>query len=581
MRSAEWITALAVDTFATPETLSDEQRLIAKTAAEFVEGEVGPALRQLEAKDWGAARRLMRRCGDLGLLGVDVAERWGGVDADTLSSMLVSEHLGRIPAFGATAGGHTNLCITPIQMFGTDEQKARYLPALVRGDMLGAYALSESGAGSDALNARTVAVSLGDEGYSLTGEKLWITNGGFADIFVVFAKVGGEQFTAFLVERAFGGVQSGHEEQKMGLDGSSTTPVVLSGVPVPCSNVLGEVGKGHRVAFTILNFGRFKLGAMCAGSCKQALTEAVRYAAVRRQFSRPIADFGAIRHKLGEMIARTYALEAVLCRIAGLVDSRPAVGAGDRGIGHGTTEDIAIEASIAKVLGSEVLDFVVDENVQIHGGNGFVRDYAAERRYRDARVNRIFEGTNEINRLLLAGRVLKRAAARELPLLDEALKLRSDLLGPMTMAPQAGDVLDEQQDAVAAFRRAGILVAALAMDRYGRSVEDEQEVLLWTADILIDTYAADSAVHRARQAHVIGHPLSSLHRDAAAVFVAGGALRVECAAREALASMFEGDQRRTHLAALRRALKVSPTNTVIPRRALADFGTSNGRYPFE
>jgi alkylation response protein AidB-like acyl-CoA dehydrogenase len=580
MKSAEWITAVADDSFVTPETLTDEQRLIAKTAAEFVEGEVAPALPRLEAKDWGVARRLVHRAGELGLLGVTVPERWGGVDADTVSSLIVSEQLGRIPSFGATTGAQANLCIAPVLMFGTDEQRARYLSPLVRGELIGAYALSESGAGSDALSARTLATSLGDGGYSVTGEKLWITNGGFADLFVVFAKVDGAQFTAFLVEREFGGVANGSEEHKMGLHGSSTTPLVLSDVRVPCGNILGEVGKGHRVAFTILNFGRFKLGAMCAGSCKQALTEAARYAVSRRQFDRPIASFGAVRHKLGEMIARTYALEAVLYRTAGLIDSR--AGATDDSIPiRGTIEAIAIEASIAKVLGSETLDYVVDENVQIHGGNGFVRDYPAERRYRDARVNRIFEGTNEINRLLLAGRVLKRAAARELPLLDEAVKLRTDLMGTMSTAPTAAAVLGDEQDAMAAFRRVGIMIAALALERYGRAVEDEQEVLLWIADILIETFAADSSIRRARQAHAIGHPLAALHADAAAVYVAGAALRVECAAREALASMSDGDQRRTNLAALRRALKVNPTNTVARRRTLADCATAAGRYPFE
>ena len=578
MRSGEWITGVTDDSFVTPETLTDEQRLIAKTAAAFVESEVTPALPQLEAKEWDVARRLVQRGGELGLLGVAVPERWGGVDGNTVSSILVSEQLGRIPSFGATAGAQSNLCIAPVLMFGTDHQKAQYLPALVSGELIGAYALSEAGAGSDALSVRTIATPVAPDGYSLTGEKLWITNGGFADLFVVFAKVDGTQFTAFLVERAFGGVSSGKEEHKMGLDGSSTTPLVLNDVRVTASSVLGEVGKGHRVAFTILNFGRFKLGAMCAGSCKQALTEAVRYAAHRRQFNRPIAAFGAVRHKLGEMIARTYALEAVLYRTAGLVDSGAIAQGADSG--RGTTEDIAIEASIAKVLGSETLDFVVDENVQIHGGNGFVRDYAAERRYRDARVNRIFEGTNEINRLLLAGRVLKRAATRELPLLDEALKLRTELMGPMPLTSAGIGSFDDEQEAVAGFRRVAIIVAALAMERFGPSVEEEQEVLLWLADILIDTFAADSAMRRAQRAHAIAHPSALLHADAAAVFVAGAALRIECAAREALASMFDGDQRRTHLAALRRALKVSPTNTVARRRALAQHGTDAGRYPF-
>jgi alkylation response protein AidB-like acyl-CoA dehydrogenase len=580
-RSGSWLFDAAVDPIAAPETLTEEHRLIGRTAAEFVTNEVVPAVSGLESKDWPLARRLLRRCGELGLLGVDVPEAYGGVDLDKISSVLVSEQLGRAPSFGATFGAQTNLSIVPLLLFGSDEQKSRYLPGLVSGDIVGAYALSEAGAGSDALSARTLARTAGDGSYTLSGEKLWITNGGFADLFIVFAKVDGQHFTAFVVERAFGGVTSGGEEHKMGLHGSSTTPLLLSDVPVTADAVLGEVGKGHRVAFSVLNFGRFKLGAMCTGGCRQAIGEAARHAAGRRQFDRPIASFGSIQHKIGEMTARTYALESVLYRTAGLIDGWLAARDGEGSALGAALEDVAIEASIAKVFGTETLDFVVDENVQIHGGNGFVRDYPAEGHYRDARVNRIFEGTNEINRLLLAGRFLKLSVKGELPLLERAQQLRTELIGPSVFAGDRQAALDDERQAVAAFRKVAIMIAGLALERYGRGIEEQQEVLLWLADILIESFAADSAVRRAAQAVATGHPAGPLHEDAACAFVSGAAYRVESAARETLAAMAEGDALRTQLAALRRLLKLAPANTVVRRRRLAADATARGRYPFE
>src|SRR6266853_4795957 len=440
----------------TPERLTDEHRLIGNTTQEFVEQEVLPELNRLEQHDWTIARRLIKRCGDLGLLGVDVPEVYGGLNLDKISSLVVSERMASAASFGATFGGQTNLTLLPLILFGTEAQKQKYIPALLTGELVGAYCLSETGSGSDALGAKTRAARLPDGSFVLNGEKMWITNGGFADVFIVFAKVDGEHFTAFIVERAFGGVTSGKEEHKMGLHGSSTTAVVLQDVKVPADNLLGEVGKGHKVAFNVLNFGRFKLGGMCSGGARAAIGEAAKYAAARKQFGQPIATFGAIRYKLGEMIVRTYAVESLLYRMAGMIDARIETMPHDPSGGSGSlavSEEYAIEASIAKVAGSEVLNYVLDENIQIHGGNGYVKDYPAERHYRDARVNRIFEGTNEINRLLIPAMLVRRAVKGDLPLIPAAKALQDELLGPPSMPTADDAVLGNELRAVEAFKK--------------------------------------------------------------------------------------------------------------------------------
>jgi len=581
LRGGQWLLAGAGEVF-TPEQLTDEHRMIAETAAQFADNEVLPALERLEQKDWALARALVRRCGDLGLLGVNVPEAYGGVELDKVSSLVVSEHLARSASFGATFGAQTNLCILPILLFGTDDQKSRYLPKLVSGEWVGAYALSEASSGSDALGARARAIRQADGSFVLSGEKMWITNGGFADVIVVFAKVGGEHFSAFIVERAYAGVSSGKEEHKMGLQGSSTTSILLDEVHVPAANLLGEVGKGHKVAFGVLNFGRFKLGAMCLGGCRHAIGDASRYAANRRQFGQPIARFGAIRHKLGEMTARTFALQSTMYRTAGLIDAWLHAHGGERtDAPRGALEEFAVESSIAKVLGSEVLEYVLDENVQVHGANGYVHEYDAERYYRDARVNRIFEGTNEINRLLIPGLLIKRALKGDLPLIAAATSLREEIMGPPALAVAAADEgLGGERRAVDAFRKTVLFVAGTAMERYGPTLHDEQEVLLWLADLAIETYAADSAVERAFDAVRQGHATAVHQEHAARVYVQGAALRIDAAAREALAAMAAGDVLRTGLAALRRLLKVAPADTVTPRRSMADASVDAGAYIF-
>ena len=564
----------------TPEKMTEEHRLMAQTTDEFISGEVLPHLERLEKKDWALARTLVRRCGELGLLGINVPEAYGGIDLDKASAVVVVERIAQSASFATTYGAQANLCILPLVLFGTEEQKQKYLPKLVSGEMVGAYALSESGSGSDALAARTRATRQPDGSWVLSGEKMWISNGGFADVIIVFAKVDGEHFTAFIVEKSFPGVSSGKEEHKMGLHGSSTTPILLQDAKVPAGNVLGEIGKGHKVALNTLNYGRFSLGAMCAGGSRSAIGDAAKYAAQRKQFGQPIGSFGAIKHKLGEMIARTYAMESLTYRTAGLIDAALTETTRDGASVAAALEEYAVEASISKVAGSETLDFVLDENVQIHGGNGFVSDYGAERFYRDARVNRIFEGTNEINRMLIPGMLIRRALKGELPLIPAAKRLQDELLSPSLPSGSSGegDALEDEMRAVAAFKKVALMVIGTAMQTFGEKLTDQQELLSYTADIFMDTYASESAVLRAREAISNRHKQASLHEAAARTFVNDAAQRVEMAARSALAAMAEGDTLRTLLAALRRVLKVQPVNTVALRRRLADAALANGGY---
>jgi alkylation response protein AidB-like acyl-CoA dehydrogenase len=564
----------------TPEQLSEEHRLIAQTAAEFMANEVAPALPELEKKNWAVARDLVARAGALGLIGVDVPEDVGGVGSDKAAAVLVGEAVGEAASFATTFGAQTGLAIIPILCFGTPAQKQKYLPRIVSGEAVGAYCLSESGSGSDALSARAKAVRQPDGSWVLNGEKMWITNGGFADIYIVFAKVDGEHFSAFIVERGFPGVAHGKEEHKMGLHGSSTTPVVLQDAKVPADNLLGEVGKGHKIAFNVLNYGRFKLAAMCTGGARGTIGEAARYALGRRQFGQPIASFGAIRHKLAEMSVRLYAAESALYRTTGLIDARIG-GAHDGATVLAALEEFALEASLLKVSSSEMVDFVVDENVQIHGGNGFVADYPAERRYRDARVNRIFEGTNEINRLLMPGILIKRGLKGALPLVQAAKALRDEL---MSVAPPdaagGGEALAAEKKVCAALRRTVLVAVGLAMEAYGESLQQEQEVLMALSDLMIEAFTAESATLRAARAASEGLPSASLHADAATVIAHDSGLRAETMARTLLGSMLTGDAQRTALAGLRRVLKVPPANTIAARRRIADAVLSRRAYPY-
>ena len=576
-KGGEWLTTdVSAEDVLTPERLTDEHRLIGQTAAEFVEKEVLPQLPQLEAKDWALARKLIRRAGDLGLLGTDVPEALGGVALDKAASIVVGEAIGASASFATTFGAQTGLAIIPILCFGTEAQQKHYLPRIVSGEIIGAYCMSESSAGTDALGARARATRQPDGSWRLNGEKLWITNGGFADVFIVFAKVDGEHFSAFIVERGFKGVASGKEEHKLGLHGSSTTPIVLSDAEVPAANLLGEIGRGHKIAFNVLNYGRFKLAAMCTGGAKACIVEAVTYASARRQFGQPIASFGAIRHKLAEMTIRAFAVESALFRTAGLIDRAIESSAGTAV----ALEEFAVEASVLKVAASEMIDFVVDENVQIHGGNGFVADYPAEKHYRDARVNRIFEGTNEINRLLAPGMLIKRSAKGLLPIISAAKRLQDELLGPPSPAAESDDALVNARRSVLAMKKTALMAIGLSLQTHGEALQDEQETLMILADVIIDVFVTESSVLRAEQAAAGRGSQAALQADAAAVFAHDAGLRVEAAVRTLLASLGEGDTLRTTLAALRRLLKVSPVNTIAARRRIAEAVIARRAYLF-
>jgi len=572
-RGGDWLIAgTQPSAVFSPERLTDEHRLIGQMAAEFVAKEVEPALPELEQKNWDVARSLLVRCGELGLLGTDVPESVGGAGLDKVSSVIATEAVGAVPSFATTFGAQTGLAIIPILCFGTDEQRTRYLPRILSGELVGAYCLSESVSGSDALGARARATRGPDDSWILSGEKLWITNGGFADLFIVFAKVDGAHFTAFLVERGFAGVASGKEEHKMGLQGSSTTSLTLSDVVVPAANLLGEVGRGHKIAFNVLNYGRLKLAAMCTGEARPAIAEAAAYASTRRQFGQPIASFGAIRHKLAEMAVRYYLVESMLYRTTGLIDAAIDAGPGDPASVAGVLEEFALEASLLKVAASEMTDFVLDENVQIHGGNGFVRDYAAERRYRDARVNRIFEGTNEINRLLMPGLLLKRAKSGALPLADA---MAAALTAPV---PEHDGVLSRELTTAAALKQSTLALMQLAVNRYGDGLAREQEVVMLLADAIVDTFAAESAALRAAAAE--GQASAARHADAAAVGVHDAALRALVRTRSALPALLDGsaaESARRHLDGL---LDRPPVHTIDARRRIADAVTERRRYPF-
>jgi alkylation response protein AidB-like acyl-CoA dehydrogenase len=570
----------------TPAELTDDQKLIGQTAEEFIHNEVVPLIPDLEKHKPGLLPQLLKKAGEIGLLGGGVPEEYGGAGLDKVSSVQLAEKLSVYASFAVSQGAHSGIGTLPIVFFGTEEQKKKYLPSLATGEKLAAYCLSEPQAGSDAQNSRTRAV-LSPDGRSwiLNGQKMWITNGGFADVCIVFAKVDGEKFSCFIVERGFPGFSSGAEENKMGLKGSSTTAIFLENCQVPKENLLYEAGRGHIVAFNILNAGRFSLGAYCTGGAKATLETASKYAKERFAFGKPIGDFGLIRAKLAEMAIRIFAVESMIYRSAGLMDRAIATagGAGENSQqSMKVFEEYAIESSISKVYGSELLDFVVDEAVQILGGYGFHEDYSVARAYRDSRVNRIFEGTNEINRMLIVQMLMKRAMSGALPLLQAGAKLREEILaGPSFEEPPAGGWAEEER-ILAGVKKAFLLVAGAALERHRDHLADQEEIVAVLSDIVMECYAIESSLRRVQKAEAArGAQSSSAMADAARVFLHDAADRVETGARRALAAMLEGDMLRTQLAVLRRFLKREPVDTIAMRQRISLAVQTGDRYPFE
>ncbi|MFN4073241.1 MAG: acyl-CoA dehydrogenase family protein [Thermus sp.] len=551
----------------TPEDFDESVKEIARTTRTFVEKEVLPLLERMEHGELELNVPLMRKAGELGLLGIDVPEEYGGLDLPKVISTVVAEELSGSGGFSVTYGAHTSIGTLPLVYFGTEEQKQKYLPKLASGEWIAAYCLTEPGSGSDALSAKTRA-TLSEDGrhYILNGVKQWISNAGFAHLFTVFAKVDGEHFTAFLVERDTPGLSFGPEEKKMGIKASSTRQVVLEDAKVPVENVLGEIGKGHKIAFNVLNVGRYKLGAGAVGGAKRALELSARYAKERHQFGRPIGSFGLIQAKLGEMASRIYAAESAVYRTVGLIDEALLGRKGAEAVMAGI-EEYAVEASIIKVLGSEVLDYVVDEGVQIHGGYGYSQEYPIERAYRDARINRIFEGTNEINRLLIPGMLLRRALKGQLPLFQAAMKLQKELLEPSFEEPE-----DLEAHQVAGLKKLALMVAGLAAQKYGEKVEEEQEVLGAVADILIDAYAAESALLRARR-------LGGVALAMARLYLLQALDRAQASALSVLPRLVEGDEARVVYSAARRLTKHEPVDLVALRREVAGAVLEAEGYP--
>ena len=562
----------------TREDLSDEHHAVERMVEDFWINEVEPNLPAIREKKPGVALDVLRRSAKLGLLGISVPEKFGGMEMDLASVMVVAEVMGRDASYAGWHSAHTGIGSLPILFFGTEPQKEKYLPRLVRGELLAAYALTEPLAGSDALAARTRA-DLSPDGrhYILNGQKMWITNGGAADLFIVFAKVGGEKFTAFIVERAFGGLTSGAEEHKMGIRGSSTTAIYFDNVKVPVENVLGEIGRGLVIAFNILNIGRLKLGPAVMGAAKSILSTSLKYAKQRKAFGVPIASFGAMQHKLAEMAIRIFATESMAWRVVGLIEAQLA-GTGHAGADSAkaelkAVEEYAAECSMVKVFAAEMLDYVADEGVQIHGGYGFHQDYAVERFYRDARINRLFEGTSEINRLVISGMPLKRSARGVLPLLEAAREELSKAGEPAVSAENG----DQQMRLVRCAKRIALFTLGTAHEKYGADLEKQQEIVMSLSDLFMETFAMESTWLRSRKLAAAGKTAAG---EVCAVFLRDAMARMQAAAQNVLSACCQGRELEQRMGRLRSYTEYEPVNAIAIRRGIAARLLDAERYPF-
>lgn len=571
-----------------PEEWNDEQRQVADMFGDFVDNFVRPQMAALEAMNPPSLLpELLKKAGETGMLGVAVPEAYGGFGLDFLTGMYTTEQLGRSNAFSVALLAHSGIGTLPILYFGNEEQKQKYLPKLATGELLAAYCLTEPGSGSDALGARTKAVLEADgKHYVLNGQKMWITNGGFADVFIVFAKINGEQFTGFIVERGSEGLTFGEEEHKMGIKGSSTRQVFLADVKVPVENVLGEIGKGHLIAFNILNVGRIKLAAAVLGGSKDVASLTVHYSNERRQFNRPISSFGAIQHKLAEQAIRIYALESALYRASfDINETEKKLQAAGKSLGEallGAAQEFAAECAILKVFGSETLDFVTDEGVQVYGGYGYSADYPMERPYRDSRINRIFEGTNEINRMLIVDYILKKGLKGEIDLMGPAMAVQKELMSiPDFSAQAASGPLAEERALLRNLKKAALMTAGAAVLKYQKDLADQQEILMGLADMLIQIYVAESVCLRVQKLAVLKSVDSvALHLDICRTFTRDAAERVAQAGRPVIHHMASGDEQRVMLMGLKRFTKAEPFDSIGARRRIAAHSIEQNRYPF-
>ena len=567
----------------TPEDLTEEHRMIGDTTREFVDNEVAPQLPAMEQHAWEVARDLVKKAGDLGLLGSTIPEEYGGLGLDQTTSVVIAEMMGRAGGFGTTFGAQSSIGLLPLLYFGSEELKKYWIPKIASGEVVSAYCLTEASSGSDAQGAKTVA-RLTDDGqhYILNGEKMFISNGSFADVFIVFAKVDGEKerFSAFVIERS-DNCRPGNEEHKMGIRSSSTTPLILSDAKIPVTNLIGNVGDGAKIAFNILNVGRFKLGASVTGGAKLAIHHAVRYANERHQFQKPISSFGAIKHKLAEMAIRTWVAESITYRTVGMIDALISDGA-DNARKLQSIEEYSVESSINKVACSEALDYVVDEMVQIYGGYGYSADYPAEKAYRDSRINRIFEGTNEINRMLIPGQLMKRSMKGKIGLLQAAKALQDEILNPPMSFDDDRSTLAAETKLAANAKKIALMVLGTAAQKYMMALAEQQEVLLNCADIIMDAYQMESAILRAKKlAEKSGNAAAADQIDMAAVFCNDAIQRIEMKARNTLIAIAEGDEGRTLLIALKRFTKNNyPVNTIAARRRIADALIAANTYAF-
>ena len=571
----------------TPEDFSEQHQMIGQTTEEFATNEILPQAEKIEHKDFSISRELLKKAGDLGLSGVEIPEAYGGLEMDKVTAAIIADNIAKYAGFATTWGAHSGIGLLPIVYFGTEEQKKKYLPQLATGTMVGAYALSEATSGSDALNCRARAVLSPDgKHYLLNGEKMWITNAGFADLFTVFAKIDGEKFSAFLVERDFPGFSVGAEEHKMGIRGSSTCSIILNDCKVPVENLLGDIGKGATIAFNILNVGRFKLGAMCVGGARVSIESAVAYAKQRKAFGKTIGDFGLIREKIANMATLIYVGESAVYRTVGMMDallseidsaSRDAAAVAREQ--RKAIEEYAVECSILKVWGSEMVGYVVDETLQIYAGYGFVEEYPAEGAYRDARINRIFEGTNEINRLIITGFLLKRGMSGQLPLMPAIKKLMDEVLSGPSAGEEIEGPLAEERKLVAQAKKLGLFVAGAATQKYMQAIQEQQEVMGAIADMTIEIYAMESAVLRAQKmAEQKGEASAALPIAMTRVYLTQALDKVEASAKKVIADVAEGDMLRTQLAIVRRLSKREPFNAIALRQQIAQKTIEAGKY---